>query len=84
MLRRTEKEMGVVSTPQCPIKRRMGLSKALVPLRRGGAAFKGCVESQESEKAEKGRGGKKGDGRDVCERAVIGAAGTLRAGYRLL
>lgn len=58
----------------------MGPSKPLVPLRRGGAAFKGCVESQRVRKQREEGGGR--DGRDVCECAVIGAAGTLRAGYR--
>lgn len=36
----------------------------------------------ESEKAEGEERGKKRDGEDVCECAVIRAAGTVRAGYR--
>ncbi|KAM8828861.1 taperin [Spinachia spinachia] len=47
----------------------------------GGAAFRGCVES-EGGRAEREERGRKKDRRDVCECAVIGAAGTVRAGYR--
>lgn len=58
----------------------MRLSEPLLLLWRGGAESSGYVESQ-SEKSERGRGGKKTDGRDVCECAVSAAAGTVGAGY---